>query len=262
MATRESDDDQSPWSKTPFILASTFLVVVVVLAAWLAFGRNSNHPAAAASTQATLSGPTATATSKGPAPTTKPAPTTSPPSTHCDLASNDQQVPQMAPTGITWQLWQGVALPFSSTAGPEIVRGDVARCYAHTPLGALIAAVQIQYRFLVSNDWEPIVYRQMMPGPGRAVLVSLEKTAAAIPGPPTPPGGYDQIAAFLFVTYTRQVAVIELVTQSDEGGMVVGTYSVEWSHGDWRLALQPDGHLTPAVQTVTSVVDYVMWGGV
>ena len=189
-------------------------------------------------------------------------PPTSTPAGRCDLPSSDQQVPSVAPTGVTWQLWQGIALPFSKAAGPQVVQSEVARCYAHTPTGALLAAVQIQYRLAISDDWVPIVYQQVMPGPGRDALVALEKASAKTPEPPTPPGDYAQVAAFLFVTYTPHVAVIEIVTRSDSGAMGLETNTVNWSGGDWKLVLQPNGEVTPSVQTVTSTVGYVMWGGV
>jgi hypothetical protein len=166
------------------------------------------------------------------------------------------------PAGVTWRLWQSVALPFSKVAGPHIVQGNVARCYAHTPTGALLATVQISYRLTVSNNWDPIVGKQVMRGVGRNVFISLEKAAAKEPAPPTPAGGYTQVAAFLFVNYTPQVAVVELVTRSDSGAMQMATYTVDWSGGDWKLVLQPDGHFSPSVQAVTSTVGYVMWGGV
>ncbi len=79
----------------------------------------------------------------------------------------------MAPAGVTWQLWQSVALPFSKAAGPQIVQGNVARCYAHTPTGALLAAVQIQYRLGISSNWRQIADTQIMPGPGRNVFIRL-----------------------------------------------------------------------------------------
>jgi hypothetical protein len=138
----------------------------------------------------------------------------------------------------------------------------MARCYAHNPIGALLAAAQIPYRLTISSDWRLMLNQQVMPGPGRAAFIRIETESATNPGPPTPAGGYAQIAAFLFVTYTPQMAVIDLVSRGEEGGMAVGTYTVEWSDGDWKIALQPSGPVTPPTQDVTSTVGYVMWGGV
>ena len=164
-------------------------------------------------------------------------PSTTTPAARCDLPSSDQQVLSAAPAGVTGQLWQGIALPFSKTAGPQFVQGDVARCYAHTPVGALLASVQIPNRLLLANDWEPIVYQQIMPGAGRDALVQVEKAAAKEPNPPSPPGSYAQIAAFLFVTYTPEVAVVDLVTRSGSGAMGMATFTTDWSDGDWKIVL-------------------------
>ena len=63
----------------------------------------------------------------------------------------------MAPTGIAWQYWRTAVLPSSATAGPMVVHGDVAPCFAHSPLGALIGAVQIPTRDGASDrapEWQ------------------------------------------------------------------------------------------------------------
>ncbi len=52
----------------------------------------------------------------------------------------DQAVPVSAPAGVSWALFQGVALPSSRTAGPSRVDGPVHAGYAHTPVGALLAS--------------------------------------------------------------------------------------------------------------------------
>ncbi len=168
----------------------------------------------------------------------------------------------MAPSGITWQLWQGIALPYSKMAGPEVIQGDVARCYAHSPLGALLATVQITSRFVVATDWQPIVYQQILPTAGREIVIKTEEAAAREPNTPSPPGTYSQIAGFSFVTYTPQVVAIDLVERGENGAMAVGTYTVQWSDGDWKVVVQPNGQFTPPVQQVSSLAGYVMWGGV
>ena len=264
MATRDNNEGQSPWwTRPPFLLAAGFLVIVVVLGAWLAVGGRSGHglasaPGRGSSHPSTTTSPATSSTVTSHAPTTSPAVRTD----QCHLPDADQQVPVVAPSGVTWQLWQSVALPFSKVAGPQIVQGDMARCYAHTPSGALLAAVQISYRLTVSSDWKPIVEQQVMPGTGRNALISLEKAAAKEPGPSTPPGGYSQLAAFLFVTYTPQVAVVDLVGRSDSGTMQMATFTVDWSSRDWELVAQPSGELTPPPETATSTVGYVAWAGV
>ena len=262
MAPNEHDEGRSPWTRPAFILSGAFLVVVVLLGLWLVASSGHGHRSGTGKAAAPTSTGATSRTRPGAARTS--VPTTAPRATAsgCHLPAGSQDVLSVAPAGITWQLWQGIALPYSKTAGPELVQGDVARCYAHSPLGALLAAVQISYRFTVSSDWQPIVYEQVMSGPGRNALIRMEKAAAKQPNPPSPPGTYTQVAGFSFVTYTPEVAVIDIVSRSDNGVMQVGTYTVQWSNDDWKLMLQPDGSFTPPVQPVSSLVGYVEWGGV
>ncbi|TDC69803.1 hypothetical protein E1200_07215, partial [Actinomadura sp. GC306] len=71
----------------------------------------------------------------------------------CAAVGNDQSIPSTAPNQVYWKRFEGVALPFSSSVGPLEVKGDVARCYEHTPRGALFAAVQISVRLDRSARW-------------------------------------------------------------------------------------------------------------
>jgi hypothetical protein len=264
VAPNEHDEGRSPWTRPAFILSGAFVVVAVLLGLWLVASSGPGHRPGRGKAAAPTSTGATSRTRPGAAPSSVPTTTPRATASGCHLPAGSQDVLTVAPAGITWQLWQGIALPYSKTAGPGVVQGDVARCYAHSPLGALLAAVQISYRFVASNsnDWQSIVYQQLMPGPGRNVVISTEKAAAKQPNPPSSTGTYSQVAGFSFVTYTSEVAVIDLVARSDNGVMQVGTFTVQWSSGDWKLAVQPDGSFTPPVQPVSSIVGYVEWGGV
>lgn len=230
--------------KTGFILAAGFLAVVVVVAIVLVLSHGGGRGAAA------------------PAPPAQPGMSSAPasPATGgCHPPDASQQVPASAPPGVTWSLYQGIAMPSSSTAGPMIVDGDVARCYARTPVGALIAAWQISTRYLIAHDWRAVTLDQTMPGPGRNAY--LEKRAQ-IGNASASPGEYAQLAGFKFVTYTPAEAVIEVVTRGNDGSMGVTVLTVMWSARDWKLQLQSDGNASPSVQQVTSLDGYVPWGGV
>jgi hypothetical protein len=176
-------------------------------------------------------------------------------------AQIDQTVPTSPPTDVQWQLYQRVALPYSTIAGPRIIDGAVARGYAHTPTGALIAAAQIPYRMLVSggDTWRQVVDRQIVPGPGRDRFVQVRSQVTA-DGPPDP--RLTQIAGFRFVTYTPGIAVIQFASKSNSGQLQVTTSTVQWADGDWKQVLQPDGSESPTVQSVPDLTGMVVWSGV
>ncbi len=178
----------------------------------------------------------------------------------CHVATGSQAVPQYTPQGITWQLYQTVALPYSKTAGPVVVNGGVARCYAHDPLGALLAASQISARYLVAPDWKQVLRLQVMPGKGREAYAKLRAQYGNTGG--NQGGSYNQLAGFKFVTYSPAIAVIEMASKNGQGALQAGPVTVVWSGGDWKLQLQPDGSSSPQQLPISSLVGFAAWGGV
>jgi hypothetical protein len=238
------------------IAAGMLLLIVLLLLAYIVFDRNgSNHTGTPTPSTASTATTGSADTDSTPSTTTGQTKPTS-----CNLPDSDQSIPEVTPQGITWNLYQTVALPSSSTAGPEIVDGDIARCYAHTPLGALLAASQIPYRYLIAPNWRAVDLEQVMPGVGRDKFMA-ERAAADTNGG-NQPGDYNQLAGFKFVTYSPAVAVIEMASKSDSGAMQAGAVTVDWSSGDWKLQLQPDGSSSPQELPITSLVGFSIWSGV
>jgi hypothetical protein len=176
----------------------------------------------------------------------------------CHVPPGPQAVPVSAPTGLTWELYDTVALPFSAQAGPTVIHGDVARCYAHSPTGALLATVQIAVRYALAADWQAVIAEQVMPGIGRNVYAA-ERPGADVT---IQAGQFGQFAGFQFVTYTSALAVVQIVVQLPSGEMQATTMTVQWSGGDWHLQLQPDGSPGPNVQQIPNLTGFIPWGGV
>ena len=108
---------------------------------------------------------------------------------------------------MTWQLFSGVALPYSSTAGPRSVDGPVYAGYERSQTGALIAAAQLGTRYLLTpgDGWREVAERQVLPGVGREVFLAAR---AEVDDLDVPPGTYGQLAGFRVVAFTPDVAVI------------------------------------------------------
>ena len=260
---RSGNGDPSPWVRPGFIAAA--LVIVVAVACGLyALTTTGGHRNAAAPARTTAP---STVTTNRTREIVK-AKTAAKGTGGCDVPPGPQTVPTTAPSNVTWTLWRTAALPSSPTAGPMVVQGDLARCYAHSPLGALIAAAQINSRYelaMTTKEWQSIVYSQMVPSSGRNKLVAetaaAQKADPAAFGAPTPPGLFPQIAGFLFISYSSQEAVIDIVvTKSDQYG--VASEALSWAGADWKLDVQPDGATTGPVSVVSSTVGYVAWSGV
>ena len=177
----------------------------------------------------------------------------------CSPSDHEQAPLQAPPSGVTWQLFGGVALPFSSAAGPMIVEGaGVARCFARSPLGALIATDQLSVRYLLSPDWRTVVRTQVVAGPGRDAYTTWRAGQQVNPFET----GYAQSAGFRFITYTPQLAVIEKVMRAGDGSLGAFVLTVQWQDGDWRLVLQADGIANPPGHDVDSLDGYVPWSGI
>jgi len=185
-----------------------------------------------------------------------PAPTT--PSATTPTAK--QQVLTSAPTGVTWELFQGVALPVSATDGPTRVRGAVHAGFSHTPTGALLADAQIGVRRIATPSLPGlrlIGQQQLVDGPGKTAYLNL---VASLKDNAPPPGGYTQYVGFRYITYSPDLAVVSLATRGKNGVVQVGTDTLRWTGGDWKLDLPPSGLQQP--QVVPDIAGYVPWQGI
>lgn len=181
--------------------------------------------------------------------------------TSCSLPPGNQAVPGYTPAGITWRIYQTIALPYSPTYGPQYVNGDIARCYAHDPTGALIAATQLSARIVASPSTD-VAKQQVVPGPGRAAFIAKDSQALKSQQGGNTPGSFAQFAGFKYVTYTPATAVVELVTEGTNGAYQADAVTVAWANGDWELVLQPDGSTSPNAFPVTSLAGFAGWAGV
>ena len=162
---------------------------------------------------------------------------------------------------VTWQLFSGVALPSSPTYGPHTVDGPVYAGYQRSQAGALVAAAQLGARYLLTPGarWRDVARRQLLPGPGRTVFLTAR---AGVDELTVPPGTYGQLAGFRVVTFTPDIAVLQLVSRfALTGRLQLTTATLKWVGGDWRLELQPDGGSSPTAQQVPDLDGFVVWGG-
>lgn len=242
------DQQNAPfWARRGFLFAAAGVVLVVVLLVVVLVTTGTNGAPETGSTAQPAPGLSSTA-SPAP-PVVDEGPTT---------------VPTSTPAGIRWELYggsgmTGVALPISAQAGPRQVTPSTATGYAHTPLGALLAASNIPFRKLLAPAWQDVVNNQIVPGPGRDAYAAAR---AKLTDPSVAPGQLGQLAAFKFVNYSDATATIQLISQFTSGTKQLATITVQWSGGDWKEVLQPNGADSPTTQKVADLIGYVPWGGV
>jgi hypothetical protein len=194
-------------------------------------------------------------------PTISPMAATTPAPASTDDAVRQDVAPLLSAPPVTWELFSGVALPYSATAGPRSVDGPVYAGYERSQTGALIAAAQLGARYLLTpgDDWREVAERQVLPGVGREVFLAAR---AEVDDLDVQPGSYGQLAGFRILAFTPDVAVICFVSRfSLTGQLQATTTTLKWTVGDWHLELQPDGGLSPTALTVPDLDGFVVWGG-
>ena len=168
-----------------------------------------------------------------------------------------------------WTDFGGIELPVSRSAGPHDVRGGLVWGFADTPLGALLAAVNIGVR--ANAQWGPGIFgptiRYQVTGPGAATLLAECQASydQAIRGAGVPAGqplgrAYVAEEAFRWVTYTPVDAAVDIVSAGpgDQGRTVraVTRIEVEWSGTDWQVIAPPGGDWGNSAAPLTSLTGF------
>jgi hypothetical protein len=175
---------------------------------------------------------------------------------------------------VRWSSFYGVGLPVSAQAGPSGTSGGTAAGFAHTPLGALLAAVNIGVR--ANAQWGPRIFttviRRQVTGPDAAALLAACQAA------------YDQAAqaghiaggqplgtvhvteqAFRWITYTPAAAILDLAVAGpgDNGTTVRASVQMEvvWDGGDWKAVAPPGGDWGNSAAELSSLAGYTAFPG-
>jgi hypothetical protein len=175
-------------------------------------------------------------------------------------------LPKANLAGLRWTSYHGVELPTSAIAGPRVIRGGLASGFADTPLGAVLAAVNIAVR--ANAQWGPAVFgptiRGQVTGPDASALLAAcqqaydqaRRAAGVAAGQPLG-RAYVTEEAFRFEIYTPADATLDIVSAGpgDGGATVRAATRVEvwWHGGDWRVVAPPGGDWGNTATQITSL---------
>ena len=188
--------------------------------------------------------------------------------------SQARQLPQVSLGGLRWSDYHGVELPSSPAAGPRDASGGLASGFADTPLGALLAVVNIAVR--AEAEWGPGVYgptiRDQVTGPYAAALLAgcqaayaQASQAAHVTGGAPLGNAYVTEEAFRWVAWSPAAATVDLVSAApgSQGTTVRATVRVQvtWSGGDWRVVAPPGGDWGNAAAGLSSLSGYTLFPG-
>jgi hypothetical protein len=184
------------------------------------------------------------------------------------------QLPQVSVAGLRWSDYHGVRLPSSPAAGPRDTSGGLASGYSDTPLGALLAALNIAVR--ANAQWGPGIFgptiRDQMTGPDAAALLAgcqsayaQASQAAHIIGGALLGDAYVTEEAFRWVSYTPADATVDLVSAGpgSQGVTVRAATQVQvtWGGADWKVIAPPGGDWGNSAAPLASLDGYTIFPG-
>jgi hypothetical protein len=184
------------------------------------------------------------------------------------------QVPRVDLDGLRWSSYHGVELPSSPTAGPRHIRNGLAYGFADTPLGALLAAVNIGVR--ANAQWGPSVFtptiRNQVTGADTSALLAscrsvydqASRAAHLTQGRPLGNANATE-EAFRWISYTPADATVDLVSagpgSQGETVRAVTRIEVVWDAGDWRAIAPPGGDWGNSAARLSSLAGYTIFPG-
>lgn len=145
-----------------------------------------------------------------------------------------------APVGLQWVLADGVPVPVSPVDGPRSTAGDIATGYAHSPQGAVIAALQIGSRAAFSDNYEAILASQCA---GTTDELQAQFISTTAPNHQVPlaqrAAMWPHPAAFKMVEYVGFWAAMYFAYPNGHGGYRFAPESVNWDDQahSWRWQL-------------------------
>jgi hypothetical protein len=184
------------------------------------------------------------------------------------------RVPRVSLASVRWSGFYGVELPVSAQAGPSGTSGGIAAGFARTPLGALLAAVNIGVR--ANAQWGPRIFttiiRRQVTGPDAAALLAACQAAydqAAQSGQVAggQPLGTVHVTeqAFRWITYTPAAAILDLISAGpgSNGATVRASVQMEvvWDGGDWKVVAPPGGDWGNSAAGLSSLAGYTTFPG-
>jgi hypothetical protein len=240
-----------PWKAVTALLI--VLVLVIAGIAILLIGRGRHSPESAGSRTQQPGRASGSAVS---------------PSPSAGSSGNGQSLPTRL-AGLRWVDFYGVELPVSPSAGPWDLAGGLARGFADTPAGALLAALNIGVR--ANAQWGPRIYGptvgDQVTGPGASTLLAecqssyqrAARSAGVMSGRPLG-RAYVSEEAFRWVSYSPAGATVDIVSAGPGGQGVtvraVTRIQVVWVRGDWRVIAPPGGDWGNSAAPVRSLRGY------
>jgi hypothetical protein len=226
---------QSPWSRPAVLLSGAFLLGLIFAGLLVAFSGDRG------ARRVTRTPPKQAAA----APTT---PTSRPVSSAaCTLAPGGQALPATSPpAGTSWSTVGSMQVPQAPRLyGPARTNGAFNTCFAHSPAGALLAAINLWAEGTAADPAQ--VFGRLAVGAPQHLGNSARLDAA----------GPVQLAGYRIDAYSPAAALVSVVLKGARGKLVVFATPLVWTAGDWKYVFPPAG--APALEVIDDLSGYVPW---
>lgn len=161
----------------------------------------------------------------------------------CGLPDGSQAVPAEGPEA-EWETLQGHTVPVSKKFGPGQLEGEDRSCFAHSPTGALFAALNIG-RVLPKD----LVLKHMTKGGLRDALKEAPEASVD-------PKSRTVVRGFKLDVESKNAVVVRPVYSTDGGALHEIPARMVWKSGDWMM----DGNYMSQPRDVNSLEGYAEWG--
>jgi hypothetical protein len=246
----ESTTESNPFTKPGFIIAAA-LVVALIAAAVVIFllpngqGKAQPAPAPAESSSSAAASPSASAGAGN---------------SVCGLPASSETALGTAPD-TKWELVGKMATPTEpETFGPGTTDEDGFRsCFSQSPTGALYAAANL-LAMGSSGDRainQKMTDRLLLPGPGRDIAKADSQSMPATAAP----SSTVQFRGFVIKSYSQSAANVDIAFQTDTGVLGHTVLPLEWTDGDWKLAIADSGRLVNEMTQIRDLSGFIPWSG-
>ena len=247
---RRNAGAESPfWKQQGWILSAAFLAVALVMAGvtWLTTGDDDS---AGQDKAAGKEGPLSSAAANGGG-----GQRVDGRPDGCRTDDSADAKPTASPDDIEWRQVGVARVPVSPSAGPIRSDGPLMWCFAHTPMGAVMAA-HIIPTHMSGSDWRSVTQQQVVAGPGRDIFVAQRSTVPQTAQNGSAVGSY---AGFALASYSPDAAKVQLLIKNGSGGYGSTFVAVKWDGGDWKVQPKSNGSLYTSMTTVMGNAGFIMW---
>lgn len=166
----------------------------------------------------------------------------------------------MPPTDLTWTSVAGNQWPMSATTGPTRTIDGLAGCFAHSPIGAALAAVNLtqSLRTADQDTAHDILAAQYVDNDGRRI--AADDIDTYFPQQPQESRQFGAVVGYTFVGYTDTIARVVLVEKWPQRVQFTGyTVTVQWSGDDWQVLLDASGQPSPDGEITIDPEAFTYW---